>query len=146
MIAKTSKILLVILVLTGLGSGLLLSAGCSGEKKSVDTSLVGKIEGQEQFDKVIKGAGDRLLVLDLYADWCAPCRILSPTLERIAITRRASASIYKINVDRNPGLAQAFGASGIPLVVFVKKGQVVNSVVGVYPQEAYEEMIDKLAR
>lgn len=134
-------------------AGLLLAAVvtgfmCSEEDKAKaqkPSSPVSLIESTSQFDRAVESAGRRLLVIDLYADWCMPCRVLSPMLERLALEKRDRATFYKIDVDRSPMLAEKFMAQGIPLVVFVKDGTVVHSMAGLQPAEAYAEAIDRYA-
>jgi thioredoxin len=134
-------------------AGLLLAAVvtglmCSEEDKAKaqkPSSPVSLIESTSQFDRAVESAGHRLLVIDLYADWCMPCRVLSPMLERLALEKRDRATFYKIDVDRSPMLAEKFMAQGIPLVVFVKNGTVVHSMAGLQPAEAYAEAIDRYA-
>jgi thioredoxin len=85
------------------------------------------------------------VVIDLYADWCMPCQVLSPMLARLALEKRNKASFYKIDVDRNPSLARRFMAQGIPHVVFVRGGKVVHSLSGLQSPETYAQAIDRYA-
>lgn len=107
---------------------------------------VKSINSIEEFTKLIETSGDRLLVFDLYADWCMPCKILSPTLEKISDEKKDQADFYKINVDKNPQIAGAFGVSGIPFVVFVKNKTGVSALTGVQSKEAYIKTIDQFSR
>jgi len=121
------------------------SAGIDKEKKSEDAAgKIVTISSVEHFESTVEKAGDRLLVFDLYADWCMPCKILSPMLEKIALEHKDIVSVYKINVDKQPTLARAFGVRGIPYVVFVKNKQAVHAFTGVQPKEAYVRAIKLL--
>lgn len=83
---------------------------------------------EENFEnEVIKA--DCTVLVDLYADWCAPCRMLAPILEEIA-DEHSEYKICKINVDKSPAIAAAFRASSIPMLVVVKDGKITNQSVG----------------
>lgn len=128
----------------GLAAVMLMLGSCGGQKDASDTgesSVVRKINGMDHLNKVVESAGDRLIMLDLYADWCMPCKILSPRLEQIAAENRDRVDVYKIDVDKHPGIARAFGVRGIPYVVLLKNKQVVQAFTGVQPKEAYVRAI-----
>lgn len=101
------------------------------------------IESESHFEEVMERSDSVLLVFDLYADWCKPCKILSPILEEISGEVKGKAEIYKINVDKLPNISRAFGVRSIPLVVFIKNKKGVNGLVGVQPKKAYIETIEK---
>ncbi len=119
----------------------------TGKKKTTatKTSTVPIIANIDSLNTIIKNAGDRLLMFDLYADWCMPCRILSPMLETIAKEQKSKVSIYKINVDKNPQIAGAFGVTGIPYVIFVKNQQGVYALSGVQSKDTYLRAIKRFA-
>ena len=75
------------------------------------------------------------VLVDLWADWCAPCRLLAPILAEIAEEKEGQLKIAKINVDEEPELASAFRASSIPMLVVIKNGAVTNQAVGFMPKE-----------
>jgi thioredoxin len=125
---------------------------CTEKKAAPGTSTPGTaaspvktIQSEAEFKQVIQSSADRLLVFDLYADWCGPCRILSPMLEEIAGEHKAKADFYKIDVDRHPRLAAAFKARGIPHVSFIKNRTIVHTFVGVQPKSAYVRAVNMLA-
>lgn len=72
---------------------------------------------------------DKLVLLNFYADWCGPCRMISPLIEQIA-EENPQYLVGKINVDNEPELAEAFGVSSIPMLVVIKNGAIVNQSVG----------------
>ena len=105
-------------------------------------SAVKVINSVDELNKVLESSGDKLLMFDLYADWCMPCKILSPMLEDIARKNRQRVSVYKVNVDKNPEIANALQVTGLPFVLFVKKKQAVHALTGVQPKETYVRVIN----
>jgi phage shock protein E len=77
----------------------------------------------------------------LYADWCLPCKILSPILDKISADLKTSVTFYKINIDKHPDIATLFQVNGIPLVVLIKEKKVVQAFMGVQPEGAYRRAI-----
>lgn len=94
---------------------------------------------KENYDSVVEN--DRTLLIDFYADWCGPCRMLSPTVDEIA-EEREDIVVGKINVDDEPELAEAFGVSSIPTLVVMRSGKVAAQSVGVAPKAKIISMID----
>jgi len=76
---------------------------------------------------------DKLVLLDFYADWCGPCRMVSPVVDEIA-QENPQYLVGKINIDHEPEMAAAFGVSSIPTLVVMKDGKVVNQSVGARPK------------
>lgn len=96
-------------------------------------------------DKDWKYLGDKPAIIDLYATWCPPCKKLSPILEEIQKEYGKKIQIYKVDVDKEPQLAQLFNASSIPLMIFIPKNGKPFAVAGLRPKEQIVEMItDKL--
>ena len=83
------------------------------------------------------------VLVDFWAEWCMPCRIVGPTVEALAAEYEGKIKIGKINVDQNPVMPGKYGVSGIPSLLLYKGGQVVDSVVGAAPKEQLAEMLDK---
>lgn len=88
-----------------------------------------------------KYLGDKPVILDLFATWCPPCKKLSPILEEIQKLYGNKIQIYKIDVDKEPQLAQLFNASSIPLMIFIPKNGKPSSIAGLRPQEQIEQLI-----
>jgi thioredoxin 1 len=103
------------------------------------------IASEDEYKRIVEGSGDRLLAFDLYANWCMPCRMLSPTLEKIAAANSSRVSFFKINLEKLPDFAQTFNVNGIPHVAFIKKKEIVENVVGMHPEATYLEIISRYA-
>ena len=80
------------------------------------------------------------VLLDFWAPWCAPCRMVAPTVEEIA-SERVDIKVGKINVDEQPELANKFGIMSIPTLVVMKNGKIVQRVLGVRPKNTILEML-----
>ncbi len=91
------------------------------------------------FDSV-KGI-DKPVLLDFYADWCGPCRMVSPLVDKIA-EENPQYLVGKINVDQEPELAQVFGVTSIPMLVVMKNGRIIQKSVGAKPKPQILAMLE----
>ena len=93
------------------------------------------------FEKDVLGA-DKPVLVDFWAEWCAPCRMLAPTVGAVAEHYGESASVVKLNVDDNPSTAQRYGIKGIPTLILFNKGSEASRIVGMTSKEKISSMID----
>jgi putative thioredoxin len=99
----------------------------------------------ENFQQVVvEGSRERPVVIDFWAEWCGPCRRLTPMLEKLAVEKAGGFLLAKVNTDENPDLAQAFQVEGIPAVYAIRDGKLVNNFTGVMPEAELREFIDSL--
>ena len=94
----------------------------------------------ENFEREVLKS-DKPVLIDFWAPWCGPCRMLSPTIAEIAEEYGDKVKVCKVNVDEQGDLASMFRVSSIPLLVVMKNGKVVNSAVGVRPKSQILKML-----
>ncbi|NAW51057.1 thioredoxin [Elizabethkingia argentiflava] len=91
------------------------------------------------FNEVINS--DKPVLVDFWATWCGPCRMLGPIIEEIATDFEEKAVVGKVDVDNNPQISMEFGIRNIPTVLIFKNGEVVDKLVGVSPKEVIAEKL-----
>jgi len=93
-------------------------------------------------DEVLKGDG--LIMVDFWAAWCGPCRIIAPTVEELAKEYSGKVKVAKLNTDENPDIASRYKIMGIPTLIFFKNGEKIDQVVGAVPKSQLKARIDAL--
>lgn len=107
--------------------------------RSVDEPI--HVDGQEEFQQAL--ADHDLVLVDFYADWCGPCKMIEPIVEKLAT--ETPATVAKVDVDANQALAQQHGVRGIPALLLVKNGEVVERMTGVQEESKLRSLIDRHA-
>jgi len=108
----------------------------------VPMAFVQEVSDQSFNETVIHST--RPAVVDFWAPWCMPCRMLAPILEKVAEKNAGKVDIYKLNTDQNPQMSAKFHVMSIPCVVFFKNGQEVRRVIGVQQEGVFQREIDQL--
>ena len=83
-----------------------------------------------------------LVIVDLWAPWCGPCRMVAPVLERLSNEFAGRVKVVKVNVDESPHTAQRYEARSIPMLLFMRGGNVVNTVVGAQPEHVMRTLVE----
>ena len=85
---------------------------------------------------------DKAVMVDFWAEWCGPCRMVGPHVDALSTEYDGKALVGKVNVDHNPSIAAKFGVRNIPTIIFLKNGEVVDKVVGAQSKEALAEKLE----
>lgn len=96
---------------------------------------------KESFDKAISGG--ELVVVDFWASWCGPCRMLAPVIEKLSEDYAGRAVFGKVNVDDEQELAVRYNVMSIPTIIFFKNGVEIDRKIGVQPPQAFAKVIDE---
>ena len=101
------------------------------------------IVSDDEFEKTVLKS-EIPVMLDFWAEWCQPCKMLAPTVEELAEDFEGQLLVGKLNVDDNPTTATTYGIRGIPTLLFIKGGEVVQQLVGVKSKAEYKKVIEEI--
>jgi thioredoxin 1 len=101
-----------------------------------------EILNERTFSAAVEGE-EGLVLVDYYADWCGPCRSISPVLEQMADEYEGKVSIYKVDADNSPEITRKFGVRGLPTLMLFKNGEVHDTRMGAQPASILKEWINK---
>ena len=95
------------------------------------------------FDETIAAAGEAVIV-DFWAEWCGPCKMIAPALEEIATQMNGKVTVAKMNIDENPATPRKYGVRGIPTLMLFKDGQVAATKIGALPKNKLVEWVESV--
>jgi thioredoxin 1 len=101
-----------------------------------------KVINSSEFKNQVLEASQPVMV-DFFAEWCGPCKMLAPALEELSSEMAGKAKVLKVDVDRSPDLARQFGISGVPTVIIFKNGAAVEKMVGFQPKQALKKKLEQ---
>jgi len=99
----------------------------------------------KSFDEELSRKGGGPILVDFWAEWCGPCRLMAPILDKVAARLKGRARVAKVDVDENQALAAKFGIMSIPTMILFKDGQIVEQLVGTTSEENLAKLVDRHA-
>lgn len=108
------------------------------------SEFLSKVMNYEQNPKEWKYLGDKPCIIDFYADWCGPCKMVAPILEELAKEYDGEIYVYKIDTEKEQELAQAFGIRSIPSLLFVPMNEQPQMIMGALPKSEFKKAIDDI--
>jgi len=139
---KINSLLLLILFAVSLGANNPKSKETAKPINLTKETFLQKVYDYEKNPEGWKYKGDKPAIVDFHAVWCAPCRITSPILSDLAAEYGEDLYIYKVDVDKEPELAQLFGARSTPVFLFIPMNEDPQVGVGALPKKSFREVID----
>jgi thioredoxin 1 len=129
----------------------IFSSACSQQKKADQTNIIHLTN--DQFKTVVfnysaskewKYLGNKPAIIDFYADWCGPCRMMAPRLEEVAKKYAGKIIVYKVDTDKEQLLASSLGIQSLPTILFIPQNGKPQATMGAIPQESLEKAIHEV--
>jgi thioredoxin 1 len=95
------------------------------------------------FDKLVINS-DKPVIVDFWAEWCGPCRMVGPIIQEIGVDYEGKAVVGKVDVDSNPGISAKYGIRNIPTILFFKNGEIVDKQVGSVPKQVFIKKLEAI--
>jgi thioredoxin 1 len=128
--------------LTGTGTQACVAVFANKPKEIPGMAQVREVSDQDFATEVLQSAEP--VLLDFWAPWCAPCRMIAPVIEALAAENQGSVKVAKVNIDESPNTASSYGVSSIPTLMIFKGGEVVDRFVGVQPKKRLQDALDQV--
>lgn len=113
------------------------------KQQSMPNEII-KLHDVNELNKLTKDFPDKIVIIDLWAVWCGPCKIFAPIFEKLQKEYSNDFLFAKVNVDENPSIAQSFGVTAIPTTLLIKNGKLVRKFVGVMNYDTLKQILEKL--
>lgn len=120
--------------------------GQCGEKLEVSNDAKPLVITDQTFEREVLTSGGKPVLVDCWAPWCGPCRIIGPVMDQLAAESQGQYRIAKLNVDENPQVASRFQITSIPTMLIFKDGKLIDRLVGVQPKPAIAERLRLASR
>lgn len=117
--------------------------GRCGTELDLNENVAPRIVTDATFAREVLQAGQTPVLVDCWAAWCGPCRMIAPVLDELAAESRGRYVIAKLNVDENPQTAARFQIRSIPTLLIFKNGQLMDTIIGVQPKQAIAQRLEK---
>jgi len=101
------------------------------------------INSEDGFNTLLKDFPEKVVVIDFWAIWCAPCKVFTPIFERVYQEYSKEFIFIKVNIDETPSIARQFGITSIPTTLFIKGGEVLRKFVGIVSYEILKQILEK---
>lgn len=109
-----------------------------------ERTQIPSIENASDLDELLANAGSSVVMVEFVADWCAPCKMFKPILERAIVERKSQLQLFTIDSEQHPDIVAKFGVFGIPHILFFHKGLLVKRQVGYLPEKQFNKLLEDL--
>jgi thioredoxin 1 len=113
------------------------------KQQSMPNEII-NLHGINDLNKLTNDFPDKVVIIDLWAVWCGPCKTFGPIFEKVYQEYSRDFIFAKVNVDENPSIAQFYGVTAIPTTLFIKNGEIVRKFVGLMNYDTFKQILEKL--